>query len=120
MKIAVTAVGPDLESPVDPRFGRAKYFVVVDEETGRIEAIDNSVNLAAAQGAGIQAGRRVVELGVAVLLTGHVGPKAFATLRAGGVRIRLGAGGTVAETLERFRAGELVEAAGADVEGHWT
>ncbi len=120
MKIAVTAAGPDLDSPVDPRFGRARYLLVVDEETGRVEAVDNSVNLAAAQGAGIQAGRRVVELGVAILLTGHVGPKAFATLCAGGVRVRLGAAGTVAGTLARFRAGELVEAAGADVEGHWT
>ncbi len=119
MKIAVTAQGPELSSPVDPRFGRAKCFVVVDVESGTFSAIDNSQNLNAAQGAGIQAGRNVVELGVQAVLTGHVGPKAFAALQAGGVAIFTGAQGTVAEAVEQFRAGRLQPSQAANVEGHW-
>ena len=34
MLIAVTAQGQELSAPVDPRFGRAKFFVAVDTETG--------------------------------------------------------------------------------------
>ena len=34
MTIAVTAQGRDLSAPIDPRFGRAKFFVIVDTETG--------------------------------------------------------------------------------------
>jgi predicted Fe-Mo cluster-binding NifX family protein len=34
MKFAVASQGNDLQSPLDPRFGRAKYFIVVDTETG--------------------------------------------------------------------------------------
>jgi len=119
MKVAVTAQGQDVNSPVDPRFGRARFFVVVDTETGAFTAADNSQNVNAAQGAGIQAGRNVVELGAAAVITGHVGPKAFATLRAGGVQVYTGATGSVAEAVERFKAGNLKPSAGADVEGHW-
>ncbi|MBN2131387.1 MAG: NifB/NifX family molybdenum-iron cluster-binding protein [Sedimentisphaerales bacterium] len=120
MKIAVTAQGNELESPVDPRFGRAKYFVVVDTETGEFTAVDNTQNLNAAQGAGIQAGRNVVELDVQAVLTGHVGPKAFATLLAGGVQVYPGATGTVAQAIEQFKSGALTPADVPDVQGHWT
>lgn len=119
MKIAVTAQGRELTSPVDQRFGRAKFFVVVDTETGEATAADNTQNLNAAQGAGIQAGRNVVELGVKAVISGHLGPKAFTTLQAGDVQSYTGATGTVAEAIEQFKAGKLKLSTGADVEGHW-
>jgi predicted Fe-Mo cluster-binding NifX family protein len=120
MKVAVTSQAPEMNAPVDPRFGRAKCFVVVDTDTGEFQAADNAVNLQAAQGAGIQAGRKVVELGVQAVLTGHVGPKAFATLDAGGVKVYTGASGTVADAVEQFKAGTLKPAQSADVAGHWS
>jgi len=119
MKLAITSEGESLQSPVDPRFGRAKFFVVVDTETQAVIAVHNAANLNAAQGAGIQAGKIVVELGVKTLLTGHVGPKAFATLQAGNVEIYTGASGTVANAIEQLKAGQLKAAQGADVVGHW-
>ncbi len=119
MKVIVTAQGPGTESPVDPRFGRAKYFVLVDTETGEHAAHDNARNLNAAQGAGIQAAQCVARLGAEAVVTGHVGPKAFATLRAAGIAVYTGASGMVAEAIELLRAGQLQEAAQADVEGHW-
>ena len=119
MRVAVTSQGPDLTSQVDPRFGRAKSFVVVDTETDEFSAHDNTQNMNAAQGAGIQAGRTVVDLGVAAVITGNVGPKAFATLQAGNVKIYLGASGSVKEAVEKFKAGQLQGAQKANVEGHW-
>ena len=119
MKVAVTAQGTELNAAMDPRFGRARYFIVVDTETQESSAVDNQMNLNAAQGAGIQAGRNVVELGVKAVITGHVGPKAFATLQAGGVEIYNGASGTVADAIEQYKTGKLQLAQAADVEGHW-
>ena len=119
MKIAVTAQGPDKTSPVDPRFGRAKVFVVFDTETNEYTAHDNSQNLNAAQGAGIQAGRTVVDLGVEAVLTGNVGPKAFATLAAANVAVYPGVTGTVADAVAQFQAGQMAPADKASVEGHW-
>lgn len=119
MKIVVTSLGETLDSPVDQRFGRARYFVLYDSESGEWSAHDNKQNLGAAQGAGIQAGQKVVELGAEAVLTGHCGPKAFATLRAGGIAVYPGASGTVNETLKAFSDGELKDSDGADVEGHF-
>ena len=107
MKFAVTSQGLELTSKVDPRFGRAKYFIIADTDTEETRAVDNAMNLSAAQGAGIQAGRKVIELGVQVVITGRVGPKAFDTLAAGAVSVFTGANGTVADAIEQFHAGNL-------------
>lgn len=119
MKVAITSQGPEMNSAIDLRFGRAKYFIVVDTETDDSAAHDNTQNLNAVQGAGIQAGRNVIDLGVEAVITGNVGPKAFATLQAGDVKMYIGAGGTVGDALEKFKAGELECVGKANVEGHW-
>ena len=65
MKIVVTSQGTNLDSPVDPRFGRAKHFLLVDSDTMQTTAHDNAQNLNAPQGAGIQAAQAVYNLGAA-------------------------------------------------------
>ena len=119
MKVAVTSQGKDLSSQVDPRFGRAKYFIVVDTDSGEFTAHDNSQNLNAAQGAGIQAGQNVVSLGAEAVIPGNAGPTAFKTLQAGNLKVYIGATGTVADAIEQLKSGKLQEASQANVEGHW-
>ena len=112
MKIAVSAREPSLESQVDPRFGRAAHFVIVDTESGEHEVIENSQNLGAAQGAGIQSAQAVIQAGAQALLTGNCGPKAFRVLQSANVQIFVGVDGTLEEVLDRFKAGELEPARG--------
>ncbi len=119
MKVAVSAVGDTLESAVDPRFGRAARFVIVDTDTGEFCAIDNSENLFAAQGAGIQAAQMISQSDAEFLITGHCGPKAFKALEAAGVKVISGVEGTVAEAIEQLKAGTVQPSNGADVDGHW-
>ena len=119
MKVAVTSQGPDLASEVDPRFGRAKFFVVVDTETGEFRAHDNTQNLNAVQGAGIQAAQNVASLGVDAVITGNVGPKAFTTLQAGNVKAHIGAAGSVSKAVEQLKDGQLECISKPNVEGHW-
>jgi predicted Fe-Mo cluster-binding NifX family protein len=119
MKVAVSAMGKTLDSNVDPRFGRAAGFVLVDTETGEYEAIDNTQNLHAMQGAGIQAAQTVSRHAAECVMTGHCGPKAFRTLEAAGIKVVTGVEGTVAEAVEKLKAGELKPSETADVEGHW-
>ncbi|BCL59549.1 hypothetical protein DGMP_02420 [Desulfomarina profundi] len=64
MKVAVTARGVTLDDEVDPRFGRAPYILMVDTETFEFEAVDNSENVNAFKGAGIQAATMVSEKGL--------------------------------------------------------
>ena len=119
MKVAVTSQGSDLTSEVDPRFGRAKSFIVFDTETGGFTTHDNTQNLNAIQGAGIQAARSVADLKVDAVVTGNVGPKAFSVLQQANVKVYLGATGTVKDALEQFQSGQLASASEPNVEGHW-
>ena len=119
MRIAISSTGQNLDSNIDPRFGRAAYFIIVDEETMNFEAVENTQNLKLPQGAGIQAGKTIADHHVAALITGHCGPKAFKVLQSAGVKIVTGAGGKVADAIEQFKKGELAAVSGADVEGHW-
>lgn len=119
MRVAVTAREASVDSPIDQRFGRARYLIVVDTETLDTEVYDNEVNLNAAQGAGIQSAQNVAQLNVEAVLTGHVGPNAFRTLSAAGVKVYTGSRGTVAQAVEALNAGKLNPLDSADVEGHW-
>jgi predicted Fe-Mo cluster-binding NifX family protein len=119
MKIAVTATGEALDSPIDPRFGRAALFVLVDTDSGAAKATDNSAGAGSAQGAGVQAAETVSRLGAECLITGHCGPKAFRALTAAGIDVYTGASGTIAQAIEQLEAGTLQRAAGPDVGGHW-
>jgi len=119
MKVLITAQGNSPESEVDPRFGRARSFLVYDTETDTYTSVSNAQNVQAPQGAGIQAGRTAAGTGAQAVLTGNCGPKAFRVLQEAGIRVYVGVKGTVRETLEAFRRGELTEATSANVEGHW-
>jgi predicted Fe-Mo cluster-binding NifX family protein len=119
LRIAVTAEGKELSSEIDLRFGRAKWLIVVDTETGDCKAHDNIVNLNAVQGAGIQTGQNIANLGVEAVITGNVGPNAFKTLSTAGVKIFLAEKQTVAKAVESFKADNLKEVDQANVEGHW-
>ena len=119
MKIAVTSQGKDLDSQVDPRFGRAAYILIVDMVDETVEVLDNSDNVNAFKGAGIQAAAKIGNLGVDILLTGFCGPNAFRTLEAAGVKVANNISGTVRDVLETFKSGKVSFADNANVEGHW-
>jgi len=119
MIIAVTSQGKDLDSEVDPRFGRARYIIALDTESDQVTVHDNQQNLNASQGAGIQAARNVKPLNVKQIITGNIGPKAFDVLNATGIEIYIGAAGTVRQAVEKWKAGQLAKAGNANVGGHW-
>ncbi|WP_027723131.1 NifB/NifX family molybdenum-iron cluster-binding protein [Maridesulfovibrio zosterae] len=119
MKIAISCQGNDLNGDIDPRFGRAKGFLICDTETDTQEYVDNTQNLNAAQGAGIQSAQNVAATGATAVITGHVGPKAYTALEKGRIQVCLKEGGTVAQALSDFKDGKLSSASGADKPGHW-
>ena len=109
MKIAITAHGEDRHATVDSRFGRADHFVLYDQEKDTWDTVSNTQNLEAAHGAGIQAGQSLAKTGASILITGHVGPKAFKVVHAANIAMySLGTlSGTVEEALAAFQAGKL-------------
>lgn len=111
-KIAVSSEGPALDDQVDPRFGRAAGFLIVDPESMETRYIDNGKSQAMGRGAGIQAAESVARAGAGCVLTGFVGPKAFQALSAAGIQIVQNLEGmTVRQAVEKYLSGSLTTAA---------
>lgn len=114
MKLAITATRGALDAEVDPRFGRALFFIVLDEGGRTVEFVDNGGAVDLAHGAGIAAVETLVRRGVGVLVTGRVGPKAEQGLRAAGIEVRTGASGTCLAALAALAPGFVPPAVGSD------
>ena len=119
MKIAISASGSDLAAQVDPRFGRAPFFLVIDTDTMDFDVVPNQPNLQAAQGAGVQSAALVARHSPAAVLTGNCGPKAFQTLQAAGIQVIVGVAGSIKEAVQNYLAGKVNPAPGPNVASHW-
>ncbi len=114
MKICVTSQGDNLDSQVDPLFGRCQYFIFVDTDTLAFEAVANK-NLSGAGGVGVKSGQLVAEREAKVVLTGAVGPNASKTLQAAGVDVVIDVYGSVEDVIEKYNKGELTPSDGPNV-----
>lgn len=74
MKIAITSTGNNLQSSIDPRFGRCAFFVIYDTETKGIEFIPNP-NLNATEGAGPASVQLVASRNIEKVVSGEFGMK---------------------------------------------
>ena len=118
MIVAVAASGTDLEAQTDPRFGRCGYFVLENTETMEAKAVENTAALQGS-GAGIAAVQMIANAGAEAVIAGNLGPNAFQTLAAGGIKAYGYEGGTVRQAVEALRAGTLPEIDGANVPSHF-
>jgi predicted Fe-Mo cluster-binding NifX family protein len=107
MKIVLSTSNPNIESEVDPRFGRGAYLLVVDTDTDTWEACANP-GINASGGAGIQAAQLVTDRQAKAAISGDFGPHAFQALQAAGISMYLyGDCRTAQEAIDRFKAGQL-------------
>lgn len=117
MKICISSSGNSLDSKMDPRFGRAGYFVFTDTDTMEYEIIENSAATSGG-GAGITSGQLMVDKGVAAVITGNMGPNAMNVLKAANVEIYRGEAVSVKENIEKFKKG-LLEKINATAPSHY-
>lgn len=118
MKIAVSSSGKDLDSQMDPRFGRCAYFVIVETDSMSFESFDNE-NIALGGGAGIQSAQFVASKGAGAVITGNCGPNAVQTLSASRVKVFVGQSGTVREVIERYMRGDIKSTSTPNVADHY-
>jgi predicted Fe-Mo cluster-binding NifX family protein len=118
MKLCVSSTGENLDANVDPRFGRCRYFLIVDSDSMSFDLISNESHMASG-GAGIQAAQTVAKTGVNVVITGNIGPNAFQTLKAAGIKVITGANGFVKDIVKRFNNGEFNETNAPSVGSHF-
>lgn len=102
-QICITSTGKDLEAEVDPKFGRARYFLLIDPETMYFEVIDNP-NIDTAQGAGIQTAQLISNTNVGTVVTGSCGPNAQRVLQSSGIKLITGAAGKIKDVLLKYKS----------------
>jgi predicted Fe-Mo cluster-binding NifX family protein len=110
MDVIVTANSPSIDSEIDPRFGRGKYFIAVNTDTLEWQAYSNpGVN--AQGGAGTLAAQFVANKKANAVISGDFGPNAIRALQAAGISMYLlGTRQNVREAVEHLIAGQLEQA----------
>jgi predicted Fe-Mo cluster-binding NifX family protein len=113
--IAVSAAKKSLDVPVAGLFGRARFFILVDPDSGEWEALDNLSSLDANHLVGVTTARNLVRKNIKTVMTGKCGSRAFAVLQAAGVEVILDTRGTVRQALKRLGRGEVIPATAPNV-----
>ena len=118
MKICITSKGENLDSDVDPRFGRCQFFIIVDTKTMLYNVISNDSTISSG-GAGIQAAQQVAKTSAKIVITGNIGPNAFNTLSAAGITVITDVSGTIENAVEKYKNGEFNKVNSASVDSHF-
>jgi predicted Fe-Mo cluster-binding NifX family protein len=117
MKIAVTAQDKNLDAEFDSRFGRCKYFVIADLNTGEHRVEQNTAAIEVG-GAGVKSAQFLAGCEVSAVITGHVGPNASRALEAAGIKVFVMESGTVRDAIKAYKEGELTQVSGATTDSH--
>ena len=109
MRLAFTTKGTKWDSQMDPRFGRAEYFLVYDEEKDELIPVSNKDVEKEAHGAGPKAAQKLAEQNVRALITGNgPGGNAATVLKKIGLDCYIKAGEmTVKEAYEAYKDNSL-------------
>ena len=116
MKICITAKEGNLDSGLDPRFGRAQNYIVYDTETKETKVIANE-SIDVAGGAGTAAAQLMIKEGVKAVISGNFGPNAVTGLKALNIDIYTSQEEVISKVIEKFNSGKLVKVSSATVKG---
>jgi predicted Fe-Mo cluster-binding NifX family protein len=118
MKVAISAISPNIDSDIDPRFGRCQHLILVDPDTMKYEVMNNSGGMGSG-GAGISTAQLITGQGVEAILTGNCGPNAYQVLAAAGVKVITGVSGKVSDAVRDYKAGKLKADSQPSVDSHF-
>lgn len=108
MKIGIPTLGSrGLSEEVSPHFGRAPTFTLYDVESGNVKVVDNTSEHMGGAGKPPETLR---EYNVDVMVCSGLGPRAIRMFESYGIRVFVGASGTVQDTIDLWKEGILQEA----------
>ena len=106
MKICLTAITNNLDSQLDPKFGRCVYFIIIDSQTMKFKALKNKA-ATVSEGAGVLAAQILVDQEVKHVITGNIGPRSMQALKTAGIEVNIERDITVKDAIEKFRSKTL-------------
>ena len=100
----------DLDSEIDPRFGRCKYFLLIDVDNNEIKDFTAEENQGTiqGQGAGIRAAQQAGDHNPDIIITGALGPNASKIIDDLKIAAYKGSG-RINEAIDKLNKGELVK-----------
>jgi predicted Fe-Mo cluster-binding NifX family protein len=108
MKICVPTNGSDgMKDTVCEHFGRAPTFTVVDTESGKVNVLPNTSEHMGGVG---KPPEQIAGTGAEVMICSGLGPRAVQMFESYGIRVYLGASGSVKNAIDLWKTGKLVEA----------
>ena len=112
MKIGLSSTGKDMQSQVDPRFGRCAYFIIIQTDDMTFEVFENENN--SIGGAGIHSARFLNEKGVQAVLTGNCGPNAMDVFNDCKIKVITGQTGLINGVIKNFKNNQLKDSTNTD------
>ena len=110
MKYCIPISGNTPEAKMDPRFGRAEFFLFYDSDSGETDIVENS-NAANPSGVGVASAQLMVDRGIDKVITTKVGPKAGGVLSAAGITVLTGVDGAgslpASALIEKIKTGDI-------------
>lgn len=107
MRIAIPVMGKDLDSLLDPRFGRAQGYLIIDVEKEDHQFIPNPA-AGSPRGAGVAAAQIIANQKVEAVVAGFIGPNAFQALDSAGIAVyQASAALSARKIVEKLKAGQL-------------
>jgi len=108
MKVCVPTMGKNgLNEQVGEHFGRVPTYTIVDTKTNDVSIIDNTSEHMGGMGYPPEI---IAQTGAEVLLCGGLGRRAVGMFEELGIRVYVGATGTVKDAVQSWRNGKLEEA----------
>ena len=119
MRIVVSATEKDINGPVDMRFGRCPYFLVIEAEGKSIKSHKAVENRSANQmgAAGMTSAQEVAEMKPDAIITVNIGPRAFVVFKQLGIDVYQ-ATGTIKEAVDALLQGKLKKVENSTGPGH--
>lgn len=108
MLIAVTSEGPDIDSLVAEKFGKAPFILMYDADKNGFESCRNPY-ADIYGGAGIQTSQFIIEKNAGLVITGEIGLNSFRLLQTADIRVFLCGRKAVVEVIREYLNGRLKE-----------
>lgn len=106
MKVAIPSLGKDLNSSIDQRFGRARYYIIADSQSKDFKAIENPA-AQASRGAGVAAAQIVNDQSVSAVIVSFIGPNSHQAFQSTDIKVYQAKPGSIEENLDLFNQDKL-------------
>jgi len=108
MRIAIASTGKSFDSRINLDFGRAPFFLIIDQDSMEMTVVENPY-IEAKPCAGILVAEMLAKEGVKLVIANLCGERAAQALQKAEIKLVTGATGNIREIFETYKQGLLLD-----------